>query len=769
MGRRKVALALVLLAGPALLLLLFIAIPVPRQFLRGDRLATLVITDRSGVVMREVPSSENGTAYWTRLDETGPWLGPALIAAEDRRFRRHLGIDPLAVARSLLLNVKRGRVVAGGSTITQQLCRNLFGARDRRLSTKLAEGVAALRLELHLSKDEILEAYLNRACFGNQCYGVGAAARLYFDRSPAELSLAQSCLLAAIPRSPAGYDPLRQGAAALRRQRWILDALLEQGRVSQGQHDAAVAESIAFVPRSRRFRAPHFTDMVLSGLDRRDRAGARVLRTTLEWRAQSACEALLEGQLQRLAGSNAGNGAVVVLDRRSGNVLALAGSRDYFSPDGGQFNAALARRQPGSALKPFVYGLAFEHGAGPATVLADLPHHFAEPGGDYAPRNYDRDFHGLVSARTALACSYNIPAVRLAEAYGAEALLGLLKSAGIASLDKPASHYGLALALGVGEVTLLELTNAYRTLANGGRYSGVRLVQGRDTTEPRDVLGPAAAFLVTDVLRDNEARSAAFGRFSCLALPFDCAVKTGTSKDCRDNWAVGYTDQFVVGVWVGNFDNSPMRGATGVTGAGPLLRDVMLSLHGTEPRQLAQPTGIVHCAVCPQSGLMPGPACPVEVEELFVAGSEPRDTCAMHRVLAVDRRNGCVADEDTPDWARVERSVFVPPPELQAWLGSGEEVAGSRAGRVGRLRVIFPDDGDVFRIDPDVSRASQAVRFRAAIAGPTAEVTWLLDGHEFVRSDAAVPVFWPLEPGRHRLAVRAGQQTSTPVEFTVLQ
>ncbi len=780
MGRREVAAALVLLAGPAVVLS-FLLRPVPRDFLRGDRLATLVITDRNGIVLREIPSSRHGTAYWTPLGETGPWLGPAVIAAEDHRFRSHFGIDPVAVARSVVLNLRRGRVVAGGSTITQQLARNLAGARRRTLPAKLAEAALALRLELHLSKDEILEAYLNRVCFGNQAYGVGAAARLYFDRPPSELSLAQSCLLAAIPRSPVGYDPLRQPAAGRRRQRWILAKLRDRQFISEEQLAAALAESIVLAPRSRRFRAPHFTDAVVTRATREERKSLRALQTTLDWRIQATCEALLEGQLVRLAPCNATNGAVVVLDRRGGDILAMVGSRDYLAADGGQVNAALARRQPGSALKPFVYALAFEHGAGPATALLDVPHHFAEPGGDYAPRNCDREFRGLVSARTALACSYNIPAVRLADQYGVEALLGLLRASGFSSLDRSATHYGRALVLGTGEVTLLELVNAYRMLANCGCFSPARWLAGPDTAERRRALSPAGAYLVTDILRDDGARTGAFGQFSCLALPFDCAVKTGTSKDCRDNWAIGYTDQFVVGVWVGNFNGTPMRGATGVTGAGPLLRDVMLSLHATEPARMAEPEGVRRVRVCPVSGHRPVPACPADVEELFAAGSEPRETCSMHRVVVSDRRTGRRAGVSTPEWARAEKAVMVPPPELRAWLadvesepgaghwGGEEDGEAGDAEAAGRPAVLFPDDGDVFKIDPDVCRSVQAVRLRAAVPLPDTELTWYLDGRVLARARADEPVFWELEPGRHRLAVQAGGELSQPVRFVVLR
>lgn len=780
MGRREVAAALVLLAGPALVLS-FVLRPVPRSFLRGDRLATLVITDRNGIVLREVPGSDFGVTGWTSLDSVGPWLGAAVVAAEDQRFRYHFGIDPLAVVRSMFENLRRGRVVAGGSTITQQLARNLARGRRRTLPVKLAEAALALRLEAHLTKDEILEAYLNRVCFGNQTYGVGAAARLYFDRLPGELSLAQCCLLAAIPRSPTGYDPFRQRSAALRRQQWILNRLRKLHVISDEQLATALAESLALVPPRRRFRAPHFTDAVISRLGQSERRQLRLLKTSLDWKLQSTCEALLDGQLRRLEQAGAGNGAVVVLDRRSGDILAMVGSRDYFAAEGGQYNAALARRQPGSTLKPFAYALAFEHGKGPATVLLDVPHHFAEPGGDYSPRNCDRQYHGLVTARTALACSYNIPAVRLVDELGAEALLTLLRSVGFASLDRPAGHYGRGLVLGTGEVCLLELTNAYRVLANGGWYSPVRWLAGSAVSKRRRVFAPTTAYLVTDILRDDGARRGAFGQFSCLALPFDCAVKTGTSKDCRDNWAVGYTDSYVVGVWVGNFNGDPMRGVSGLTGAGPLLRDIMLSLHATEPERMAEPAGIARVRVCPYSGKLAGAACPAAVEELFATGTEPSDSCSVHRFVLVDRRTGRQADATTPAGELSRRAVFVPPPELSVWLDGGTTVSAgadfeqnaSYAGDGGTAgdepEVVFPDDGDVFKIDPNVSPSAQAVRLRAKLPRAGIAVAWILDGREIAQCNGDDQIFWQLVPGRHRLIVRADGRSSRAVSFTVIR
>ncbi|MFO7676399.1 MAG: penicillin-binding protein 1C [bacterium] len=760
-------------------LVAYLAVPVPGAVLRGDGFRSLELTDRNGGQLRVVRSAPWGTAHWLALDEMGPHLPLIAVEVEDRRFRYHPGVDPVGLARALVANVRAGRVVAGGSTISQQLVRNRYPAARRTLPVKLAEMLEAVRLELHADKRAVLEAWLNRVPFGGSVWGVEAASRRYFDRSCRELSPAQAAFLIGLARAPAGYDPYRNYRRALARQRDILAMLRRRGRLGEFEYRQALAESVVVRRPRGRFLAPHFCELVLKrghGIgDGEDR-----VRTTLDLGLQRTCEALVDRQLELLAGSRVTNGAVVVLDRRAGDVLAMVGSRDWFDPDEGQVNACLSPRQTGSAVKPFVFALGFESDLTPATILPDLPSWFGEAAGSYRPVNYDRQWRGPVPARQALACSYNIPAVRVLERLGPERLLGFLRAAGATGLDRTANHYGLALALGVGDMSLLELTNAYRLLANRGEFTPVRLLAGDEPAEPTRLLSPEAAWLVTDILSDNDARAAGFGEFSSLDLPFPCAVKTGTSKDYRDNWAIGYTSDYVVGTWVGNFDGSPMRRVSGVTGAGPLFRDVMLAAQQREPAHFPMPDGIAEVQVCPVSGARPGPHCPTAVREFFCRGREPSKYCEVHRLIAFDPVSGRPAagrlDSAAADWRVVEHY----PPEYRAWmeeqagLADGERLvaitpSGSASGREsGRPAVLFPDDGDVFKLDPDISRAAQAVRLRAAVPEGTTEAVWLLDGRELARVEPPGGWFWPLEPGRHTLRVRAGKRESEPVSFLVL-
>lgn len=761
---RAARLLFVPLVGLLVLGVLF-SLPPSRAWVRGEELATVRVLDRHGRVLREVPSSECGVAHRVPLERMSPWVVEAFVAAEDKRFWRHPGIDPVALARALFINVRAGRVVSGGSTITQQLCRSLHPGRRRGIGTKLAEAFEALWLERHLSKREIIEAYLNRVGFGNRSYGIAAAARFYFGCDPARLSLAQSCFLAALPRAPAFYDPLRNPGRATARQRRILDRLLELGRVEEPEHSAALAESVGPVAHRTGFEAPHFVDLVLAKPGR-GRGRPTEIRTTLDLALQHRCEALLERQLDRLAGHHCTNGAVVVLDRASGDVLAMVGSADWWSADAGQVNACLSPRQTGSAVKPFAYALAFENGMTAATVLPDLPHHFDEDGGDYRPVNFDRGFHGPVTCRTALACSYNIPAVRVVETVGPDRLLGLLRRCGVTTLNEDAGHYGLALALGVGDLPLIELANAYRVLANGGRFARARTRLDEPVDPGTSVLSEPACWLVTDILCDNDARAAAFGEFSCLNLGPGVAVKTGTSKDFRDNWAVGYTSRHVVGVWAGNFDGSPMHRVSGVTGAGVLFRDIALALGTDQGRGFPAPGGIVDLSVCPVSGLLPGPDCPNARTEHFIRGTEPRDTCQVHRAVLVDRATGQPVAPGRPG---VRRVVEVLPPEYGSWLDRGGISQPVAAGPVAAgPAVLFPDPGDVFKLDPDLARESQALRLQAVLPAGSNEATWEMDGAELCRVGPPWSTFWNLEPGRHRVRVSSDKGASEEISFLVL-
>jgi len=711
----------------------FVAPPLPPELAQPKRVLSRQLTDREGRPLREVLSSAAGVSRWVPLEEISPFLVRATLASEDRRFYLHPGLDPVACLRAFRSNWRAGHVVEGGSTLTQQLVRNLRPGSSRDLRGKLAEAYWATRLELASSKRAILEAYLNRVPYGQQCYGAEAAAQHYFARPARELSLAQAAMLAVLPRSPESFAPYQDLEDVQVYQRRLLDAMLAGGYVDEESYRLACAEPLQLAAPREDFRAGHFCDWVLS----RAPAGEGELRTTLDLRLQEEAEKILATHVRRLADQGVSNGALVVLDAEGGEVLAMAGSIDYRGPQG-QFNAALALRQPGSTLKPFTYGLALEQGWTAASLLPDLDIFPRDVTAGFIPDNYDRTFHGPVRMRTALACSYNVPAVRLVEEVGVEALLTRLRHLGFSALTAPPAHYGVGLTLGDGEVTLLELASAYRVLARGGRYAPARNVLDSPAGASVPVMDARVAYILTHMLADNDARIPAFGRFGPLALPFACASKTGTSKDFRDNWTVGFTSRYVVAVWVGNFDNSSMREVSGITGAGPIFRELMLALErrdGGAPA-FATPQGLLWERVCVDSGELAGDDCAHTMREVFLADRKGPRKCSVHR--------------------RIDGKLYaVYPPLYRSWMAEqGLPMPPARAGSAEAVRIAFPDQGAAFRLDPVLRPEYQRVRLRGAVPDDVERVSWFIDQQE-VSTQAPFDAWWTMQRGQHRLQLIA--------------
>jgi len=686
--------------------------------------ASREIRDRNGIVLREVLSANDALSNPVRLEDVSPWAVLATLAAEDRRFYSHGGVDLQAVLRALWQNARAGRTVSGGSTLTQQLVRCLEPA-PRTFLQKLKEGWKAVFLERRLEKREILESYLNTAPYGHRTQGIDAASRLYFGVPAGGLSLAQAALLAGVPNSPARFDPLKHLAAARRRQRVVLDRMKAWGWLDDVAYQCAIGEPFAPTAKRERPLAPHFAEFV------RERSfGARV-DTTLDAKLQSELEPLLAEHLKDLEPNHVTNGALVALDNATGEVLAWVGSADFLDRGRqGEVDGVVALRQPGSALKPFAYGLALSKGWKTSDILEDMPTFAA---GGFTPKNYDQNYHGLVRLREALACSYNIPAVRLAERVGVRPILDVLRAFGFDSLDKPANYYGLGLVLGNGEVSLLELANAYATLARGGVWLPARTLLSEApaaNSRARRALDRESAYLITNILADNAARAEAFGLNSPLAMPFPFAAKTGTTKDYRDNWAVGFTPGWTVAVWVGNFDGKPMRRVSGISGAAPILHDAAMRLYDRfGARPFAVPSGIATVEICPLSGELPGPWCPDRMEDVFSKKRLPTKLCSRHR-----------APEPNP-----------PATSLRALIE-------------------FPKPGDVFKVDPAAARDSQVLVLRSG-GEAGANARWKVDRAELVsRPDGSA--FWPLRPGRHTVELTFQDGTkiwrSPQVRFLVL-
>ncbi len=652
-----------------------------------------------------------------------------------------MAVDVLALARAVRDNVRHGRTVSGASTITMQTAR-LLHPSARRVGGKVLQALWAIRLEAHLNKQQIMEQYLNRVQLGQSAMGVGAAANIYFARSASELSIGQSAMLAGIAHSPSGDNPVTSPVLAKARRALVLRRIRQLGLASAEDVRRAATEPLRSSGISARFLAPHFTTHVIP-LAAADSDKAATVMTSLDLSLQQAVESEVRTTVETLRDRGVEQAAVVVLDNQTGEILSWVGSPDFFSGDDGQTDMVTSRRQPGSSLKPFLYALAFDRGFTAATVLPDVPRSYRTSAGPYAPRNYDRRFRGPVRVREALASSYNVPAVEMASRIGAGSLLQVLQRAGFASLDRSADFYGLGLALGDGDVTLLELANGYRALAEGGEWRPVtwRLAGRGSVGGGRRVASPMASAIVLDILADASARIPGFGLETPFDFPFRVAVKTGTSRHFTDNWAVGTTERFTVAVWAGNFSGKPMAGVSGVTGAGPLLhRVVMETARRYPPGALTAPSdvGAVPARICRLSGLRATERC-ASLTEWFAPGTTP-------------------AEGDTWETAAGVQM----PEEYQGWIrqnaaATGVQVSLQQAAPDTRFRVTSPHDGDRYAIPAGVAARYASIRLEAS--GARGPVDWLIDGKPF-RGERWTPV-----PGTHVIvALSSGESSSAHFE-----
>lgn len=763
---------LLLLAIPLMPVLAFIAAPLPTHLLGYRSVTSVKILDRDGALLRELRSREDGRSTPLSSNELSPAVRAAFLAAEDHRFPGHFGVSPTAILRAAKQNLGAGHLVAGGSTITQQLARTLV-PRERTLLGKAQEALWAMRLEAHLSKDEILTQYLNRVPFGNNTFGLEAASQLYFGKRAQHLSLGQAAMLASIPRGPTAYDPYRHPERLASRRTWVLNRLEKTGLATAEDVLAARAEPLDLTVFANTFRSPHFVEFIAAHLESWGLQEAAVIETSLDSRLQATVEEQIAQEIGRLAERRVSSAAALVVDNETGEVLAYAGSADFFNGAiGGQNDGIQMRRQPGSALKPFIYAEAFKRGFTPATVIPDLDTNFSAPKGSYSPKNYDRRLHGPVRAREALANSYNVPAVRVADEVGLGNALEVLRRAGFDSLKAGAEHYGLGLALGNGEVSLWETARAYSGLSRGGVVRGLvpirrawtadgRELPIRRELKPRRFADAHAANLVTHILSDNAARARAFGVDNALRLAFPAAAKTGTSKGYSDNWTVGYTRERTVAVWAGNFDGTPMIQVSGITGAGPVFKRVMTRAMGdTKPLPLVDRDGLESASICPLSGQLAGPNCPAAMEEFFIAGSVPPHRCEMHgelsaslspelkqQCLQLAASQGRLADLglDFYDWAKNEGLSREP------WLAAA--CLGTSDAREG-AHVLHPASGGEFLLLSDLPLGDQAIPVRVRAAPSMGPLAVYVDGARTIELSAPFTGRVPATQGAHVLDVR---------------
>ena len=774
--------------------------PLPAHLLDDDPRPSTIVLDRHGEQLYEARSSLGTRGETLDAGTLPPSLVGATLAAEDVRFRSHVGVDPIAIARALARDVRAGAVREGGSTITQQAVKLLLSRQNGGIvrhgwTAKLREAVLALRLEHRLTKDQILALYLNLAPYGNQINGAARAAQAYFHRDAASLTPAEAAFLAALPQQPSRYNPWHDASAARARQRRILTTMRDREWLSVRDYETARHEAIALAREAIPATAPHFVQHVLAGFGA---TRPRVIQTTLDASLQRTVDGIIAARRQTLVDHHAANVAVVVLDNRTGEWRAWEGSGNYFdAAHGGTIDGVVMPRQAGSALKPFTYAAAFERGDSPALVLADVPSQFptGEPGVLYSPRNYDGQYRGPLLARTALAGSENVPAVALASRIGVPAIARLLRSAGFTSLGRNATYYGLGITLGNAEVRLDEMVAAYSMFARGGEFVAPRAVTRADgvavpAAETDRLVSARTAFWITDILADNDARAFVFGRGGSLEFPFPVAAKTGTSQAYRDNWAIGYTKDVTVGVWVGNFDRTPMRDSSGVTGAGPIFHDVMIAaveatrgaLPIDERVPIVPPTADVRqVTLCPESGMLATDACPTRVTEWVSAEAMP-GVCTWHH--ASDRGTVTVWPAEYRQWARTA-SLLVDEVGPGAGPGLSPAAMGSSSAssavalsthalpapsdgtpRRSSLEIVSPLVGAEYLYDPTLRPEFQTLAFRARGAAP-GSLEWFVDDAPLGTSPSDAAIRWPLARGAHAVSVRDTNGASAATRIVV--
>jgi penicillin-binding protein 1C len=715
---------------------------------RGAVPGTVLLDAHGNVLERDLSA---GVRIPTTIDRVAPRMLQATISSEDRRFLQHFGVDPIAIGRALA----NSRAPSGASTITQQLARRLYLADDSSplAVRKTHEALIALQLEANRSKAEILQLYLNDVYYGRGAYGVEAAARVYFGVGAANLDLAHAAYLAGLPQRPSAYDSLID-AAARTRQSYVLGRMVDDGWITGSQADSAAAERIEVLPASLPPIAHQFVAYARAELARLrpDLAGrdGLVIETTLDAGLQSESERLVRLRLETLRDRNATDAALVAVEPGTGRIVAWVGSATDGDPaHGGDIDMARTPRQPGSALKPFLYAAAFERGYTPATPLLDVPSTFATADGPYTPANFDRSFHGVVPLRVALASSLNVPAVRTLDAIGLDAMLEITHRFGLSTLDDVTS-YGLSFTLGSGEVRLVDLTNAFAAFGAGGmlaqpfaiervRDASGRILFAHASAAPKRVLSAEHAYLVTDILSDPDARIPGFGGVTPFEVPFPAGVKTGTSTAFRDTWTVGFTPNIAIGVWVGNADGAPMLDLAGVEGAGPIWRDAMMAAALSRPMApFVRPAGIVEATICAPTGLLPGADCASPTREIFTAGTVP-----------TDREHYYFKDADG-------RISIDPPIEARDWARAAGLTLRSDGASTSRdaLRITAPVTGTTIYFAPEL--ASPQVVLRAVAARGIERVTFAVDGLVIGDAPGADPwVLWPLVQGTHTLRATA--------------
>jgi penicillin-binding protein 1C len=771
-----IAAAVCILLPPSALTITVLFFPVDKGEIERSLEPSTRIYDRRGTLLREIVNVNGERCNPVRLQEISPLLVKAVLAAEDATFYSHKGINYLAALRAFIDNRRSGRIVSGASTITMQLARLLWN-HPRTFAGKMRQAFDAIRLEHTYGTNEILELYFNRVPVAPGCQGIEAASIRITGRSASELnaaeaeSVAASALLAGMIQAPGLNDPFAYNDAALRSRDQTLSRMRKRRHISKKVYEAALAAPLPLEKPETPIQAGHFTDYVMSLGLRGD------VYTSLDGEMQEAAQNLAAAHAGRFRPDGLTNSAIVVLDNNSAEILVMVGSKDWSADEKGYVNGAIALRQPGSTLKPFAYALAFDRGWNAASLLADIETEYVSNDRTlYIPRNYSRSFRGPVTAKEALASSLNIPAIRLVRDLGLNDFLECLQTAGFHSLDKNADYYGLGLVLGNGEVSLLQLAGAYSALARGGLYVPpvAQNVNGREeqVNAPR-IFSEQATWQITSILSDESLRVQTFGAMTPLLFGFPVAVKTGTSGDWRDSWTAGFTGEYTVAVWSGDFESVSMNQVSGSSGAGILFSAMirLLSDNAQAAGLTIQPTGLKQPTVLKQSlGLTP----PHSMRGLVIcaeSGGFPHDFCPRKITVSLPASAeiaACTVHSLAGDPPRLAYNL---PAEYDLWLRDNARYVPERASRESTgqrdIRISRPREGDIYITEPGYNPAYQTLEFAATSDSRLPKIRWYLNGKAVGEASWPYGFNWQLAKGTYSLVARSGGLESEQVHFEV--
>ena len=765
--------------------------PLPMYSL--NPIPSTIILDRNGRILRVFTAPDGMWRIPANINDVSPNLRMALINYEDRWFKYHLGINPISLIRAGITNLKAGKIVCGGSTITMQVAR-MMEPKPRTIKSKIIEMIRAIQLELSYSKDEILSFYFNMAPYGSNIVGSSSASYLYFNKDQKDLSLGESALLAVIPNSPTILRPDagvrdEKGELLIKKARdKVLERLLKNKKITQQQFNEAISEPIP----TKRYPFPFFAPQLTWKLKEMYPDVNKIV-STLDRDIQILSRNILRKHLDKLKKNDITNGAIVVMDTKTRDVLAMLGSADFFDErSSGQVNGAMAPRSPGSALKPFVYALALDRGIiSVESIMSDVPVDYS----GYRPENYDEKFRGAVTMREALIHSLNVPAVNLSAKLGEDGIYEFLTEAGISTLTKPEEHYGLSLILGGCDVTLLDMTNLYSGLANMGNFGPYKLLlessaigsktlkrkepvpSHQDKTISRRLLREGTAYIITELLSEVERPDLPTCWESAINLP-KVAWKTGTSYGHKDAWSIGYSPKYTIGVWVGNFDGTGSPAIVGAETAGPILFDLFNAIAGMDNNTwYVKPSEVEDREVCSLSGMPLSPYCRHSKHELYIPGISPNQQCTLHRAIAIDKETGTRLCPYCRIGRDYETRIFVVwPPEIATWLErNGISVdrlpphyPGCSQVAAGNGPIIHSPSADSeYIIRKDVDIEYQKILLEASISNDSRNIYWFLDSKLIFNGAPTEKVFITPTPGKHKLVCMDDEGRVTEMIFKI--